>query len=340
LEELKMNHRIKHSPTIISLCLIALFGLSACAGSPAPSPTATPTLAPTVAPTPAPTSAPASALAVSPAQETVLKISRDSKLGDILTDNQGMTLYLYKQDGTDSSNCTGACAQQHPPLTVPQGVEVLADKGIAGNIGVTERTDGTYQVLYNDSPLYRFSGDKKPGDINGAGNDWSVVLVPPAASAATPTAEVTDWTARGFPTVLVSQEIANGSAATLAFGPYSIFVPQGAFTDTVKFDLLSGDPLAFASKMPGDQTPVLAFAFNVRDARTNQLIGKFAQPVMLTVKDSRIAADSGCYNVAANGDLSINMTGVQVQAGELTHPIAGAVFGWVITAPKTTAHPG
>ncbi len=334
-----MNHRIKHSPAIISLFLVALFGLSACAGSPTPTPAAAPTSAPTVAPTPASTSAPASALVVSPAQETVLKMSHDPQLGDLLIDAHGMTLYLYKQDQADTSNCTGDCAKQYPPLTVSQGVEVLADKGIAGNVGVIERADGTYQVLYNDAPLYRFSDDKKPGDINGAGNDWSVVLAPPAVSApATPAAEVTDWTAHGFPTVLGSQEIANGSAATLTFGPYSVFVPQGTFTDTVKFDLLSGDPSAFASKMPGDQTPVLAFAFNVHDAKTNQLVGRFAQPVMLTAKDNGIAADSLYYNVSPNGDLSINVTGIQVQAGELTHPIAGAVFGWVITAPKPAAN--
>ena len=330
-----MNSRIKQLSAAALLIVIALFGLSGCAS--APTLTATPAAAPTLAPTATPNSAATSVpvIAVTPAQETALKMAHDSKLGNILTDAQGMTLYLYKPDGVGSSNCTGDCAKQYPPLTVPQGVQVLAATGIGGNVGVFERADSTYQVLYNDAPLYRFSGDKKPGDINGTTKDWSVVIVPPAASAATtPAAEGTDWTTHGFASVLGTQEIASGDPATLNFGPYSIFVPAGTFTDTVKFDVLSGAPSTFASQVPSDQTPVLAFAFKVRDTKTNQLIGKFSQPVILTAKDDKIAADSLYYNITANGNGSINMTGAQVQAGELTHPIAGAVFGWVITAPK------
>ncbi len=330
-----MKSRIKELSAAASLVVIALFGLSACASTATPiaTPAAVPTVVPTAASTSASTSVPA--MAVTPAQETVLKMASDPKLGDILTDNQGLTLYSYTQDGVDSSNCTGGCTRQYPPLTVSQGVKVLAATGINGNVGVFERADGTYQILYNDAPLYRFSGDKKPGDIDGSTKDWSVVIVPPAAAAVTTsTAEVTDWTMHGFPSILGTQEIVNGAPTTLSFGPYSVFVPQGTFTDTVKFDVLSGTPSTFVSKVPGDQTAMLAFAFNVRDTKTNQLIGKFSQPVILTAKDDKIAADSLYYNATANGDLSINMTGAQVQAGELTHPIAGAVFGWVVTAPK------
>ena len=331
-----MNSPIKQLLAAASLIVIALCGLSACASA------VTPTAAPTALPTPAATTGPVStatsvpAMVVTPAQETMLKMSHDPKLGGILTDPQGMTLYLYKQDGVDSSNCTGDCAKQFPPLTVPQGTQVLAASGIVGNLGVFERADGTYQVLYNDAPLYRYSGDKNPGDVNGASvsSDWSVALATPPAESATPTGQVTDWTTHGFVSTLGSQEISNGDPVMLNFGPYSVFVPQGTFTDTVKFEVLSGIASTFTSKVPGDQTPVLAFAFNVRDTMTNQLIGKFSQPVILTTKDNKIAADSLYYNVTASGDLSLNMTGAQVQAGELTHPIAGTVFGWVITAPK------
>jgi predicted lipoprotein with Yx(FWY)xxD motif len=336
-----MKQRIQQLSAAVSLIVIALLGLSGCASAPTPVP------APAASPTPASTSVPVStptnvpAMVVTPVQETAVKMSHDPKLGDILTDTQGMTLYLYQKDGVGSSNCTGDCAKQYPPLTVPQGVAVLAAQGIVGNVGALERTDGTYQVLYNDAPLYRYSGDKKPGDTNGIANDWSVAVAPPATSgSATPAAKVTDWTTHSFSSVLGSQQITNGDPATLTFGPYTIFVPQGTFTDTVKFDVLSGTPATFASKVPGDQMPVLAFAFDVRDVKTNQLVGKFAKPVTLTAKDDHIAADSQYYNVGAIGDLSLNMTGAQVQAGALTHPIAGAVFGWVITAPKPASNAG
>ena len=43
--------------------------------------------------------------------------------------------------------------------------------------GTVERRDGTQQVTYRDLPLYRFSGDKAEGDIQGQGlsDVWWVV---------------------------------------------------------------------------------------------------------------------------------------------------------------------
>ncbi len=47
-------------------------------------------------------------------------------------------------------------------------------------LGTTMRTDGAAQVTYNGHPLYKFSGDTKPGDTTGEGNTgfgagWDVV---------------------------------------------------------------------------------------------------------------------------------------------------------------------
>jgi hypothetical protein len=54
-------------------------------------------------------------------------------------------------------------------------------------LGVIQRADGTYQVTYNDMPLYRFIKDTQPGDANGQGllnGAWTVALVTAAAPAA------------------------------------------------------------------------------------------------------------------------------------------------------------
>src|SRR5512143_3293172 len=62
------------------------------------------TAAPTVAPTQAATAASASA-----GQEATINIATDAKLGKILVDGKGMTLYMFTKDGPDQSNCTGNC---------------------------------------------------------------------------------------------------------------------------------------------------------------------------------------------------------------------------------------
>ncbi len=44
-----------------------------------------------------------------------------------------------------------------------------AGEGVLGVIAVIEREDGTYQVTYNDLPLYHYIGDLAPGDVTGDG---------------------------------------------------------------------------------------------------------------------------------------------------------------------------
>jgi hypothetical protein len=36
-------------------------------------------------------------------------------------------------------------------------------------VAITPRSDGDPQVTYNRHPLYRYVGDRKPGDTNGQG---------------------------------------------------------------------------------------------------------------------------------------------------------------------------
>ncbi len=328
--------------------VIALFGLAACAPSTgrsaAPTLAVTPAAAPTTAATSAPSATPIPASTSlqlpTPINQRVLELLSNSKLGNVLTDAQGMTLYTYAKDAPDTSNCVGDCAKNWPPLLVPQGVTPTAEVGIPGNIGVLERPDKTYQVNYNDMPLYRYVGDKQPGDTfgNGMQNLWSVVVVPPATDApATLSAGTIDWKVHGYPMVLKTQDVSPGNGTTISAGPYTVYVSAGTFSTPVRFTVLSGDPKGFESRAPKGETPVLAFAFDVRDARTNALITKFNKPVMLTARDSGIAGDSGYYNIDPNGNYALNDGGMQVQAGELTHPIEGTSVGWVITAPTPAA---
>ncbi len=95
--------------------------------------------------------------------------------------------------------------------------------------------------------------------------------VVPTTTALGPNSVSPDWTKLGFGTVAVTQDIAAGAGATIQSGPYTIQVPAGAFTDAVRVQLLTGDPAHF-NKGPAAETPVLAFALNILDAKTNRLL--------------------------------------------------------------------
>jgi hypothetical protein len=248
-----------------------------------------------------------------------------------------MTLYTYAQDAPDISDCTGDCAKKWLPLTVPQGITPASAQAVVGNLGVFERADGTYQVLYNDAPLYAYSGDAKPGDTNGDGIDkqWSVVVVPASSTAASsnPAAAI-DWSAHGFPTVAATQVITQGTASNISAGALAVFVPADAFTSTVKLSLLTGPAASFRSHAPQGETPVLAFALVARDAATNALIARFNDPAIVTATDAGIGPDSAYYNLDSDGNFAINVNGMQAQAGELTHPIDQLGLAFVITTPS------
>jgi predicted lipoprotein with Yx(FWY)xxD motif len=101
----------------------------------------------------------------------------NSALGMMLADNRGMTLYINKNDTPFQSSCTGTCAQNWPPLIVPNRGQATLDPSATGQLSTLSLPDGTTQVTYNGMPLYYYSGDQQPGDTNGQAINgiWSVV---------------------------------------------------------------------------------------------------------------------------------------------------------------------
>jgi predicted lipoprotein with Yx(FWY)xxD motif len=113
---------------------------------------------------------------------TTVQVADNAKLGKFLTDNKGMTLYLFKKDTPGTSNCYDKCAENWPPFTTNGGDLTLPD-GVPGKLDTTTRKDGTKQITYNRMPLYYYAKDKHPGDTNGqdVGDVWYVV--PPAEAS-------------------------------------------------------------------------------------------------------------------------------------------------------------
>jgi predicted lipoprotein with Yx(FWY)xxD motif len=91
-----------------------------------------------------------------------------TRLGKILVDSHGHTLYLFKKDKGKKSACSGACAQFWPPLRT-SGKPKAGSGAKASLLGTTKRSDGKPQVTYNGHPVYGFVMDKKAGDTNGEG---------------------------------------------------------------------------------------------------------------------------------------------------------------------------
>ncbi|HYH93909.1 MAG TPA: hypothetical protein VD763_12165 [Candidatus Saccharimonadales bacterium] len=153
--------------------------LAACSSSGGASPSAAaPTAAPSVAAPSAEASVePSAAQSAPPASaSTGTVVVAESDLGQILTDAEGRTLYLFTPDEAGTPTCYDSCAENWPPLTATG--EVTAGAGLdAAKLTTVDRTDGTKQVKYGDWPLYYFAADAAPGDTTGqgVGEKWFVV---------------------------------------------------------------------------------------------------------------------------------------------------------------------
>ena len=93
---------------------------------------------------------------------------RTTKLGRILVDRRGRTLYLFGKDSGKKSTCRGACAAGWPPL-ITRGRPRARIGVSARKLSTTKRPNGARQVTYAGHPLYRFAGDAKAGQTNGHG---------------------------------------------------------------------------------------------------------------------------------------------------------------------------
>jgi predicted lipoprotein with Yx(FWY)xxD motif len=105
-----------------------------------------------------------------------LAVTPTEKLGQVLVDGDGRTLYLFTKDTKDTTNCYDKCEQAWPPL-LTIGQPTLQDGTQAALLGTTQRKDGTMQVTYNGAPLYYYFKDHAAGDTTGqgVGDVWYVV---------------------------------------------------------------------------------------------------------------------------------------------------------------------
>ncbi len=165
---------MSHKTAFYSILSAAVIFATACgstgtsANAPSPSPVGSPVASPTIA-SPSPSASPAG---------MVIGVAA-TRLGTILVDASGRTLYLFVADKGSKSVCYGQCAEIWPPVLAHGAPQAGAGLNPA-LLGTTARTDGTVEVTYAGHPLYYFISDKKPGDVtgqgvNGFGGPWYVV---------------------------------------------------------------------------------------------------------------------------------------------------------------------
>ncbi len=97
--------------------------------------------------------------------------SMDTKLGKVLADSKGMTLYIFDKDVPGKSNCKGKCATSWPPIMA------VGSAKATGKLSIITREDGSKQWAFEKMPLYGWIKDKKPGDVTGdnRGGVWHIV---------------------------------------------------------------------------------------------------------------------------------------------------------------------
>lgn len=98
------------------------------------------------------------------------------KMGKVVADQNGWVLYRFDADTAkpSKSNCEAKCAQVWPPA-ITDGNPKLSGVD-ASLVGTVTRGDGSMQITLNGWPLYRYIGDKAPGQWKGqnVGAKWFV----------------------------------------------------------------------------------------------------------------------------------------------------------------------
>ncbi|WP_328540604.1 COG4315 family predicted lipoprotein [Streptomyces sp. NBC_00344] len=109
----------------------------------------------------------------------MVKTAKAGKLGTILVDAKGHTLYLFEADISTKSTCNGACAAALPPL-LTSGNPTAGGSAESGLLCATKRSDGKIAGHPPRASALRYAEQSKPGDtigqdLNQFGAAWLVL---------------------------------------------------------------------------------------------------------------------------------------------------------------------
>jgi predicted lipoprotein with Yx(FWY)xxD motif len=106
------------------------------------------------------------------AEATVVTSARKAKVGSVVVDAEGRTLYRFTAEAEGLPVCTGACVTTWLPALASTA------SGLPEHVATVRRPDGDkLQLTYDGHPLYRYAGDRSKADAKGegVGGQWYVV---------------------------------------------------------------------------------------------------------------------------------------------------------------------
>ncbi len=170
------RHSLGHRGLVRIAGLLVVGTIAAACGSNASSPTST-------------TPAGAGGTGTSAAAAAVVNAKSNTKLGTILVNGAGFTLYRLSADSLNKSVCTSACAKIWPPLLTDGSP--IAGAGVTG-LGTIKVSAGE-QVTYHGMPLYTFTSDTSAGqtggqDLKDTWGTWFAIVTKAPAGGTTTTA--------------------------------------------------------------------------------------------------------------------------------------------------------
>jgi predicted lipoprotein with Yx(FWY)xxD motif len=105
-------------------------------------------------------------------ESAVVASARKARVGSVLVDAQGRTLYRFTAEAQGLPVCTGACVGTWSPALTSTA------SGLPKHVATVKRPDGgKLQLTYDGHPLYRYAGDQSKADAKGegVGGQWYVV---------------------------------------------------------------------------------------------------------------------------------------------------------------------
>lgn len=109
-----------------------------------------------------------SAAATTSAKQVRITTKKLPKLGTVLVNSKGRTLYMFVADRRRKVTCVHNCAVIWPPVKLPNGAKpVAAGQAKSSLIGSDPDPAGGRVVTYNKWPLYTYITDTKPGMATG-----------------------------------------------------------------------------------------------------------------------------------------------------------------------------
>ena len=102
------------------------------------------------------------------AKAVVISTKKLPKLGTVLVNSKGLTLYMFVPDKRKKVTCKGTCAAVWPPVKLPKGAKPMAaGQAKSRLLGSDPNPGGGRVVTYNRWPLYTYVADRAPEQAKG-----------------------------------------------------------------------------------------------------------------------------------------------------------------------------